>query len=136
MVLRAAAAFVATFVLSLATVEVADSAPGDPRIRAAGVVALWAAIPVITAFAVSRPAVTWRRWAVAALAAAAGWAAASGVSAAYFDAAISGPKGAVFASIFTFMFLPLVLLVVLTGIVVRLRHLYGRMREAAPPAEA
>lgn len=133
-VLRGAVALVATFAVALAAIEVADIAPGDARLRAGAVVALWATTPALMALAVTRPATTWRKWAAAALVASAGWAAAAGLSAAYFDGVLSGPDGAVFAATFVFMFAPLALIVVLAGILVRLRRLMGRIRDAATEA--
>ncbi|GAB4330683.1 MAG: hypothetical protein Kow0010_15690 [Dehalococcoidia bacterium] len=131
MVLRGALAMVVTFVVALAAIEIADVAPGDARLRAAVVVALWAVTPTATALAVTRPAVSLRRWAPVALGASAAWASAAGLSAAYLDGALTGPDVAVFAGTFGFLFVPLALIVLLVAIVVRLRHLMVRIRDAA-----
>lgn len=129
LILRMGAFALTSFVIALASGAILPNVFSDARAAAVASLSLWAVIPIMFGMLSTQKPRSWKAWGGATLLAAAGWASATGISAVYIDDVFVGPPGNVFAAVFLVTFLPMVLIVVLTGIVVRMTRLTNRMAQ-------
>ena len=121
------------FAVSLAAGEILPKAFWDARASAVANLSIWAVLPLMLGLMATTEPRSWRAWGVATLLAGAGWAAAAAFSAIYIDEVFVGPPLSVFGAVFMVTFLPIVLIVVLAGIILRMKRLTERSRSRSTP---